>query len=71
MTPNKAAQRESTLLAVIAQLQARGATFEDVAEYVQELKNPSSKVLVDRLFGRDDGNGGPSTLAKWAEALTP
>lgn len=69
MTPNRQAQLESTLLSVIAQAHARGAKFEDVKQYVDRLQNPSSRTLVDNLFGRSGASEGPSPLRRWAETL--
>jgi hypothetical protein len=59
-------QIEATLLAVIAQAEAGGASREDVEPYVRKLTMKSSKELVDNLFNNDPN---ASSLRKWARSL--
>jgi hypothetical protein len=59
---NAAARRESTLLAVAAQIHARGGS---VAEYVDQMRLQSSRDLVRLMIESPE----QSTLLKWADSL--
>jgi len=50
MPQQNSPQLESTLLSVIAQAKANGASRDEVAEYVNKLTYPSSKPMVEALF---------------------
>jgi hypothetical protein len=66
MTIDNTAQREATLLAVIAQAEAGGASRQDVEPYVSQLTMESSKKVVEELF---QNHKSAVSLRRWARSL--
>jgi hypothetical protein len=59
-------QIEATLLCVIAQAEAGGASREDVEPYVSQLIMESSRQVVEDLFNHHKN---AKSLRKWARSL--
>jgi hypothetical protein len=61
-------QKESTLIAIIAQLEARGKGFEDtfVQTCYKSLKYKSSRQLIKNLY---KGGKNSASLRSWARSL--
>lgn len=66
MVIDTTAQKESTLLAIIAQAEAGGATRTEVAKYERLLVLASSRKLVQQIF---EGHPNARGFRSWARSL--
>jgi hypothetical protein len=70
MTDNQTAARESTLLSVITQALARGASVEDLAPYIEQLTLESSKQLIRDVVTSLRAPQEPVTrVGRWARSF--